>query len=134
MKTVRNISILFITLAFAGSTLLHSNDIPGNIVNAIKNGNAKELAGYFNSSIELTLLSKEDIYSKEQAEIILKNFFQTHVPVSFTLLHEGGKESSKYAIGNLKTGNGNFRVTILLKSQNNQLYIHQLRIEGDNVE
>ncbi|MBN2348440.1 MAG: DUF4783 domain-containing protein [Bacteroidales bacterium] len=134
MKTFRNISILLVALAFSFGANSISNDIPENIVSAIKSGNAKELAVYFNSSIELTLLSKEDIYSKEQAELILKNFFQTHVPNSFTLLHEGGKESSKYAIGKLKTSKGNFRVTILLKSQNNKLYIHQLRIEGDNVE
>ena len=119
---------LFLMLRASGG------DITDDIINAFKSGNAATIAKYFNATIELTLHNKEDIYSKTQAERILKDFFSQHPPSKFTLLHQGGKESSKYAIGNLTAGNKNYRITFLLKSMNNKVFIHQLRIEDTNVE
>ncbi|MBN2214469.1 MAG: DUF4783 domain-containing protein [Bacteroidales bacterium] len=108
--------------------------VPGGIIQAIKAGNAADLAKYFNVNVELTLDQGEEIYSKDQAELILKDFFSKHAPNDFTILHKGGKEGSRYAIGNLSTTNGNFRVTILVKLKDSQSYIHQLRIEEENAQ
>ena len=72
--------------------------IPEGISIAIKAGNAKELANFFNSTIELVILEKEDVYSKPQAEQILKDFFKNYKPVNFLILHKGGKEVTTYAI------------------------------------
>ena len=67
-------------------------------------------------------------------ENILKDFFINHPPASFDILHQGGKETSKYAIGSLKSGPNTFRITFLLKSVNSKVFIHQLRIENANAE
>ncbi len=106
-------------------------DIPNKIFQAMKVGNIEELSKYFNSSIELVVLDKEDVYSKQQAVQILKAFFAKHKVSDFTLLHQGGKEEAKYAIGNLETENGNFRIYFLVKQKNNVSLIHQLRIEEE---
>ena len=131
---------LIIIIFFAGIIL--PNDafssppemIPDGIIQAIRDGNAANLAKYFNASIELTLNRGEEIYSKDQAELILKDFFSKHAPNDFSILHKGGKEGSRYAIGNLSTTNGNFRVTILVKLKDSQPYVHQLRIEEENAQ
>ena len=41
------------------------------IVNALKNTNAKEVSKLLNSTVELTINDNEGVYSKQQAEIIL---------------------------------------------------------------
>lgn len=109
-------------------------DIPQAMIDALKSGNTSALSGFFNSSIELAIPGQEDIYSRQQAELIVKDFFTKHVPSNFVILHKGGKEGSQYAIGNLTTSHGNFRVTLWIKQRDNKPYIHQLRFEEENAD
>lgn len=109
-------------------------DIPQAMIDALKSGNNTQLSKFFNSSIELAIPGNEDIFSSQQADLIVKDFFAKHVPTNFVILHKGGKEGSQYAIGNLSTSNGNFRVTLLIKLKENKPYIHQLRFEEENAK
>jgi hypothetical protein len=118
------IALLVPLFAFAG-------DLPDELVGALNSGNAKSFAAYFNNTIELTIVNKDGIYSKAQAEIIIRDFFVQNPPRQFTLLHQGGKESSKYAIGNLSSDSKTYRITIYFKIDGSQLLIHQLRIENE---
>jgi hypothetical protein len=106
--------------------------IPEGISMAFKAGNAVELSKYMNSTIELLLLDKEDFYKKNVAETILKDFFTEYQTKDFTIRHQGAKNDAQYAIGNLKTEKGDFRVYFLLKKVDQGLLIHQIRIESDN--
>lgn len=127
MNKLNKISLVLIFLFLALFTF--SQEIPDGIQTALKTGNAGELAKFFNSNIEMTVINKEDVYSKSQAEIILKDFFSSNSPTDFTMMHKGGKEGAKYAIGNLKTTTKTFRVYFLVKNNNKKPYIQQLRIE-----
>jgi hypothetical protein len=106
--------------------------IPDGISIAFKAGNAAELSKYMNSTIELLLLEKEDFYKKNAAETILKDFFAEYQIRDFTIRHQGAKNDAQYAIGNLKTEKGDFRVYFLLKKVGQELLLHQIRIESDN--
>ncbi len=132
---ILSLTLLFFLSPMQGKCInLGPGDIPQALIDALRTGNTPVLSGYFNSSIELAILDKEDIYSKQQAELIVKDFFAKHVPSSFVILHKGGKEGSQYAIGNLTTSDGNFRVTLLIKEKDSKPYIHQLRFEVGNAE
>ena len=129
--------VLITLLLFAG--LLGSNKaagqtaaIPDEIFLAFKAGNVEEISKYLNSTIELVILDNEDFYTKKVAEGILKEFFKEHQTNDFIIKHKGGKTESSYAIGNLKTQNGNFRVYFLIKRVDSKPLIHQLRIEKDS--
>jgi len=106
--------------------------IPSGISVAIRTGNASDLAKYMNSTIELLLLDKEDFYKKNVAETILRDFFTEYQAKDFTIRHQGAKNDAQYAIGNLRTEKGDFRVYFLLKKVDQELLIHQIRIEADN--
>lgn len=133
MKKLRFVSTLICLVVFLSySGMSFAGDLPTGIINSLKTGNSKELSKFFNTNIDLTIIEKQDIYSKTQAEIILKEFFSKNIPSNFTVIHQGGKEGSQYVIGNLTTSTGTYRVTLALKSQDNNLLIHQLRIESGN--
>ncbi|MBN1597913.1 MAG: DUF4783 domain-containing protein [Bacteroidales bacterium] len=119
----------------ASNTLtVFCGDVPQGIISAFYTGNSSKLSEYFNQTIELTLFDKEEIYSKTQAEIIMRDFFTQNKPTQFKIIHQGGKEHTSYAIGNLICASKKFRVTLLLKTENSSVYIHQLRIEKDYAE
>ena len=133
MKKLHFIPIIISLILFFGNIgNVLAGDLPDGIITALKTGNAKELAKYFNVNIDLTIIDKQDIYSKTQAEIILKEFFSKNTPSNFTIIHQGGKEDSKYVIGKLTTAAGNFRVSLFLKNQDTTQVIQQLRIENSN--
>jgi hypothetical protein len=132
---MKSISIIPVVLIAFSSLTAASQDqvkIPEGIAIAIKAGNASELSKYMNSTIELLLLDKEDFYKKNVAETILKDFFAEYQTKDFAIRHQGAKNDAQYAIGNLKTEKGDFRVYFLLKKVGQELLIHQIRIESDN--
>ena len=132
MKSLYIIPVLLISFSSLVATAQDQANIPGEISIAFKAGNAEELSKYMNSTIELLLLDKEDFYKKNVAESILKDFFTEHQTKDFTIRHQGAKNDAQYAIGNLKTEKGDFRVYFLLKKVGQNLLIHQIRIESDN--
>lgn len=107
-------------------------DIFEDIGLAIESGNAKEVSQFFSSNVELKIKEEEDVYSKTQAEHIVKEFFTKHKPNSFNIIHRGtSKKGAQYAIGKLKTSNGEFRTYFFVKNIDDNQYIHELRFESD---
>ena len=123
--------IVFLLISFHLSAQ-EQTKIPGGIAIAFKAGNAAELSKYMNSTVELLLLDKEDFYKKNVAETILKDFFNSYPTKDFIIRFQGAKNDVQYAIGNLKTERGDFRVYFLLKKVGQELLIHQIRIEIEN--
>ncbi len=132
MKYFHVIPVIILSLCSVSLSAQDQANIPGEISIAFKAGNAAELSKYMNSTIELLLLDKEDFYKKNVAETILKDFFAEYKAKDFTIRHQGAKNDAQYAIGNLKTEKGDFRVYFLLKKVGSELLIHQIRIESDN--
>ena len=132
MRFTTSIAIIIITTGSLAFVTQDQTKIPAGISLAIKAGNATELSKYMNSTIELLLLDKEDFYKKNVAETILKDFFNEYQTRDFTIRHQGSKNDAQYAIGNLKTEKGDFRVYFLLKKVDQELLIHQIRILPDN--
>src|SRR5205823_1385917 len=94
-------------LAFG--TLLLSSFISisiDEVISAMKTGNANQLSKYFDNTVEITLPDKSNSYSKSQAELVLKDFFNTSMVKDFEVLHKGDNAGSQYCIGTLQTRNG----------------------------
>ncbi len=124
--------ILYGFLFMLAGTLAAAPDIYEEIAAGMRSGNSKELAKYFEASVDLTILSQEEVYSKTQAELVLKDFFQKNTPKSFTILHKSPvKDGPMYAIGNLATTGGIYRTTIFIKQAGGRSVIRELRFEKD---
>jgi hypothetical protein len=122
-------------LMLAMALLLTAQDqprIPSGIAIAFRTGSAAGLSEYLNGTVELVLPGKEDFYSKSVAETILKDFFTRYRSREFVIKHQGARGDAQYAIANLETDKGKFRVYFLLKKVNGNPLIHQIRIEADN--
>jgi hypothetical protein len=121
--------LLFFTLSTGASAL----DISSEIASAIRLGNARELSRYFSSNIDLTVSGKEEMYSKAQAEQVLRGFFAKNPPLSFTLKHRSATTAAtQYGIGTyVSTSKHAFRIYFLIKRIGNQQFIQQLSIESE---
>jgi len=99
---------------------------------AIKAGNAAELAKLMHSSIDLTIPGNEGVYSKTQAELILKDFFSKNNPLEYKTLHKGSsKDGARYCIGNLKTDKGMFRAYFYMKKKGDEYFIHEFSLNSE---
>lgn len=114
-----------------GLTTALAFDVYDDIGNAIKAGNSAAISEYFGSTIDLTILAKEDVYSKTQAQLILKDFFSKNTPKSFSILHKGtSKDGATYAIGSMLTNQGgSFRTYVYIKQIAGKNIIQEFRIE-----
>jgi len=130
---MRRIRLKLILIVFSVFLLTNvsvgQSQIPDGIVSSIQNGNDAALAAFFNENVELVVQTHDDVYSKSQAQQIVAEFFKANKPKQFSIIHQGGKDGARYAIGSLTTNTGTFRVYFLLKNKDNISYIHQLRIE-----
>ncbi|HRG91269.1 MAG TPA: DUF4783 domain-containing protein, partial [Chitinophagales bacterium] len=89
MKTISMKAILAgIALFLAVNTSLMAQNFD-NIAANIRSGNASALAANFSGNVEITVKDAGNSYSKSQAEMVLKNFFGSHQPKSFTVAHQG---------------------------------------------
>src|SRR5688572_28218462 len=113
--------------------VLTLEDAANQIADAIRTGNAKEVSKYFGANVDMKILDKEDVYSKAQAELILKDFFAKHAPKTFTVDHNGvSKSGAKFTIGKLVTSAGTYKTYFLLKKEGEKFVIQQFRIETDS--
>ena len=118
--------------AFVAMVNMAFAQIPDDVIVSLKSGSAAKLASHFSDNVELVVLENENVYSKAHAQQVIDDFFKKYPPQNFTIIHQGGKDGSNYAIGNLQVNNEKFRVYFLIKSKNGASYIHQLRIERQN--
>jgi len=130
MKLFKYILVGFVLLVSSSFTELEVCDEIGN---AIRAGDSKQLASYFANTIDLTILNREDSYSKTQAELIVRDFFTKNPPKSFTVVHKGtSKEGTLYGIGTLVTTKGGaFRTSFFAKQSGEKYFIQELRFETE---
>ena len=126
---MKKFELLFLFLCFAFPAL--SSEVCDDVGSAIRAGDAKQVASYFNVNIDLTLINQEDVYSKAQAELLVKDFFIKNAPKSFSIAHKvSSHEGTLFAIGTLVTVSGKtYRVSFTLKNSQGKYVLQELRFE-----
>ncbi len=122
----------FFTLLFLSLTLFSFSTRLGieEVVASLKSGNASQIARYFDNTVEITLPEKTNSYSKSQAEVILRDFFNNNAIKDFQVLHRGDQGGSQYCIGKLITKNHAYRTTFFMKQKGDKQVLQDIRFEN----
>jgi len=105
------------------------------VADLIRQGNIHELSKLFASSVEITMLDDENVYSKAQTELILNKFFSQNKPRTVKMLHKVNSNPN-YMFGVLiaNTDKGHYRITYTMQEIDGILLIIEMRIEVEKVK
>lgn len=118
------IGVLFLS---PGVAQAQKNEVVEQVREAIKAGSAKELSKYLNQTVDVTIEGKLQNYSKAQAEFVLRDFFKTHAPNGFDIIHQGSSKGGQpFAIGEYKSGSDVYRVWMKIKMINKDQLIQEI--------
>ncbi len=132
MSLLLHKTVLFCLLFIVLPTKQELNE---KINRSIENGNSKNLSQHFYDKIELKVVDKENLFSKQQAEKIIEEFFRQFPPNQFIEIKNNTAKNTKQVVsGRYISGKTKFRISYLLKKFDNDFYITQFRIEKPHEE
>lgn len=125
-------SLVLAFVSFAGTIFSVAPGVNESIAAAIKIGNSGELAKYFNSTVEIQIPGNEGTFSKNQAEMIMKEFFTKNASAGYSTNQQGSSNGgAQFMIGTYKSGKLVFHVYILVKPVSGKMLIQQLHFENE---
>jgi hypothetical protein len=131
---IKLFTLLFLFIPFA-KTGIDANGPIDNAAALLKSGNIRELAKMFASTVEITILNEENIYSATQAELVLQNFFKSNPVKSLTIVHRvTSNPNIRYAVLSLVTATATYRTSVSLKLVNGQFLLNEIKIENEKKE
>ncbi len=88
-----------------------------DMANAIKNNRVADMVKYFDNFVPITINNNQTVYSHNQAEVVLKDFFEKNNPRDFIVMDNGSPDNtSKFIIGSFVTPSGvKYNVYILMR-------------------
>lgn len=97
----------------------------------MQSGDYEKLSAWFADNLELDILGSINDCTRNQAKMIMKNFFSKYTPKKFNIIHKSGKAPMKYAVGTLTAGGETFRVILYVKTSDEGSYLEQLKVEQE---
>lgn len=98
-----------------------------SVISAIDTNSSSELARFFESSISLNVNGQQGSYSKNQAEIVIRDFFKKNPSKGFSIVYSSETNPSLSSfIGDYLSGQGTFKVFIKVSQQDSNLKIYSL--------
>src|SRR5215510_4048076 len=128
MKSFISTLTIFLGLALVSFTNQASN--LDNVIDALKDGKASEIGKYLDENVEISLPDKSNNYSKAQAVLILKDFFDNNEVKTFEVKHRGDQNGGEYCVGTLQTKSGNYRTTVFMKTKTGKDFIKAIRFQS----
>ena len=125
--------ILTLVLVGSHTHIQAQGDVISQVKSALNTGSSKELIKYLDKTSDIDIEGDKSAYSKTQAEVVLKDFFQNYPPTNFQIIHQGASRAgSPYVIGQYSFKSGSFRVWIRLKQLSEEKYVvHALAFYKD---
>ena len=123
------LTIVAFCLAHRAMAQDSSYDVFNPIAKYLAKGDADKLSAWFSDNLEVTIFSRSNDSSSNQARQIVKSFFKSYTPRSFEITHTAGRSNMKYALGTLNAGGELFNVTIFVSYKDADYRIQHLKIE-----
>lgn len=98
-----------------------------SVISAIDSNSSSDLAKFFETSIMLNINGQQGSYSKNQAEIVIRDFFKKNPSSGFSIVYSSETNPSLSSfIGEYLSGGGTFKVFIKVSQQDANLKIYSL--------
>lgn len=108
------------------------NKMIEEIVPIIKAGSSRDLAKFFDNTIELNMNTVQGDYSRSQAELVVRDFFKKFPPKDFQVVKEGETASNiRYYIAYYTCQEQTFRVLIKTKELKDKPVIFSIDFKKD---
>lgn len=136
MKTFTHISKFFLLLVLltsmsAATFAQGPKETMAKVVSTVSQADASALAGFFNSTVEVTVPGEDNSFSDQQATFVMKEFFTKHPVKSIEVMHQGNSGSTYYATASTVTAKGNFDTNIFLKKIGDTFKVTAIRFEAE---
>jgi hypothetical protein len=104
-----------------------------DMANAIKNNHVSDIVKYFDSFVPITINGSQSVYSRNQAEVVLRDFFEKNPAKDFDVMDNGAADNtSKFMIAALTDTHGiKYSVYILMKLKDSKYVLQELRFNKD---
>ncbi len=120
----------FSLILFSFRTVHHTDSYNLDAVTtALKSGNVSQLSPYLDMRVDISLPDKSDTYSKTQAEMVIRDFFNTHTVQNFKITQEGENGDFIFCTGLLQTQSGNYRTTLFFRQKGDKQYLQEIRFQ-----
>ncbi|MEO6522384.1 MAG: DUF4783 domain-containing protein [Mucilaginibacter sp.] len=104
-------------------------------VSLLKQSSWADLYKTFAKNVDLNILGEGDVYTKDQAEVILNNFFTKNQPFTVKLIHQVKSNADlKYMVVALSSKSGTYRTSISLRNNNGAFQVNELHIEAEKAK
>ena len=126
----RTILFLVLSLLMGGTLRAQVNDdFLSPVERYIARGDVESLSRWFDDALEVTIFSRCNESSINQARQILQTFFNIYTPKGFKISHVVEKPNIEYVLGALDAGGEDFTVTLFVSKQDSRCLIQQMKID-----
>lgn len=133
MRRYVKLLLIAVSVLLCGRLSAQNTETTGDVIVPISKyivqANHEALSAWFADNLEISVISKANNSSRNQAKQVMKRFFDTYTPRSFQINHTAGRINMKYALGTLNAGGEKFHVTIFVSRKDGPYRIQQLKID-----
>lgn len=131
MKKYLLITILLLSTAFKyDARAIDDGDVFIPISRYMASGDSDKLSVWFADNLQIDVMGNINNCTRNQAKLIMRNFFTNYTPKSFKIMHKSGRPPMNYAVANMDAGGSQFRVIIYVKTVDGRNEILQIKIES----
>jgi Domain of unknown function (DUF4783) len=127
MKNIAGLAILTLSLVLVSfRSPTYSIDA---VAVAFRSGDVDQLSPYLDYRVDISLPEKTDTYSKSQAEMIIRDFFDNNGVRNFQVKQKGENGGSEFCFGVLQTRNGNYKTSLFMKQKGDKQFLQEIRFQ-----
>jgi Domain of unknown function (DUF4783) len=104
-----------------------------DMVKAIKTNKLQDMDKYLDNFVTITINNAQSVYSHNQAQVILHDFFEKNDARDLSVADSGTPSSnSSFVIGNYTGPDGvKYLVYVLMKAKNNKYTVQEIRLSKE---
>ena len=131
-KIFTTLLIFFSCLSITATKAQGTKSPVEDVVYALRNNKVHEITRNFDNFVPISINNSASNYSRNQAEIIIKDFFEKNPVKDFTVMDTGTPNANtRSMIATFSSGNGRYTLYLLMKIKDNGYVVREIRISKE---